>query len=85
VAAVEALIDRWRRLRGSAERFHLDRPRFGFGSVRGANGLDRVFSCAQGANSGAANAAAKNDLARFGTLERPYWKELARFWEVLSV
>jgi hypothetical protein len=36
-----------------------------FGAVSGADGLDRVFSRALRANSGAANATAIDDFARF--------------------
>jgi hypothetical protein len=50
ITAVEALTYRWGRLSWAAITFHSDRPCFGLGSIRGAEGLPCVLACRFGAH-----------------------------------
>src|SRR6266478_502530 len=66
VTAIKALPDRRRRLRRPAVTLHTDRPCFGLGAIRFADGFNCFFPNSLGADFGAADAATENDLAQFG-------------------
>jgi len=63
ISAIEALRDRWRRLRRAAEAFHLFRPQQTFGGVRLADGFFGLFARVPRADPRAPDAIAKNPLS----------------------
>jgi len=74
-AAVQALADRRRRLRGAAVALHPDRPGFSLGAIGLTDGLRSALPCALGTDLGTRYLGAENNLARFGAhdwaLQRP--------------
>jgi hypothetical protein len=75
-AAVEALPDGRRRLRGSAVAFHLDRPRVGFGAICFTGGFICGFAGTPGADLRAHDLAAPDDIEK-AALAPPGMKEAA--------
>src|ERR1700722_2355577 len=76
--AIEAVRDCRRRLRRSAIAFHTNRPGFRFRPVGFAYGFFRYLASVLGANLGAFNAAAVNDLTGFGP-HPPFSRRVVRW------